>query len=168
MMFKCGDRVMYGTHGVCQIIGLEKQKAGTKLIEYYVLEPVNQPRSRFYVPTQNEAATSKLHPIISYSDISSLLSSEDMRVDFWIDDESQRKQCYKNLLGSGDRAALIRMIYSLHLRKQLQEKRGKRLHLCDANFLRDAEKLLSSEFALVLGIPQDAVGDYIQNFTSNK
>lgn len=168
MLFKSGDRVMYGIHGICQIIGLEKQKAGAKLVEYYVLEPVNQPRSRFYVPTQNETATSKLHPIITRTAISSLLSSEDTRVDSWIDDENQRKQYYKDLLGCGDRAALIRMVYSLHLRKLQQEKQGKKLHLCDTSFLRDAEKLLCSEFAFVLGIPQEAVVDYIQNFTSEK
>jgi hypothetical protein len=34
--------------------------------------------------------------------------------------------------------------------------------MCDENFLRDAEKLLSTEFSLVLGIGQNEVGEYIQ------
>mgnify|MGYP002517196277 CR=1 FL=1 len=34
-------------------------------------------------------------------------------------------------------------------------------HLCDENFLRDAQRLLSVEFALVLGIAPEQVGEYV-------
>ena len=40
--------------------------------------------------------------------------------------------------------------------------------MCDENFLRDAKKLLDAEFSLVLGIPENDVGGYIQNAIAGK
>ena len=36
-MFQLGDKVRYGIHGVCQIVGIESNKIDRKIVEYYVL-----------------------------------------------------------------------------------------------------------------------------------
>lgn len=162
-MFRCGDQVLYGIHGVCRIIELEVKCINRKKIEYFVLEPVQQPGARFYVPTQNEAAVAKLRPIMTHAELDKLLSDEDVCEDAWIPDENQRRQKYRDLINSGDRAALVRMVYTLHKHKQTQLAAGRKFHLCDENFMKDAIKLLNSEFSLVLNIDQNEVGDYIQN-----
>lgn len=162
-MFQCGDQVLYGIHGVCRILDLENRKIDRKIIEYFVLEPIDQPGARFYVPTQNKAAVAKLRPIISQQELDDLLRSDEACIDTWIEDENQRKQRYRDLITSGDRAALIRMVHTLHKHKKEQAAVGRKFHLCDENFLRDAEKLLSSEFSLVLNIEQNEVGNYVQN-----
>lgn len=161
-MYQCGDQVMYGIHGVCRILDLEQRKVDRKNIEYYVLEPVDQPDARFYVPTQNEAAVSKLRPVITQKELDDLLKSEDACADVWIADENRRKQYYRELICSGDRGALIQMVHTLHKHKAELLATGRKFHLCDENFLRDAEKLLNSEFSLVLNIQQDEVGSYVQ------
>lgn len=154
---------MYGIHGVCRILDLEQRKIDRKNIEYYVLEPIDQPGARFYVPTQNEAAVSKLRPVITQQELNALLKDGDACTDVWIEDENQRKQYYRELICSGDRKALIRMVHTLHEHKTKLVAVGRKFHLCDESFLRDAEKLLSSEFSLVLNIRQDEVGTYVQN-----
>jgi RNA polymerase-interacting CarD/CdnL/TRCF family regulator len=53
------------------------------------------------------------------------------------------------------------MINTLHQHKKVQAEAGRKFHLCDENFLRDAEKLLNAEFSLVLGIQPADVGAYI-------
>ena len=63
-MLKQGSHVIYGIHGVCAILGVETRKIDKKNVEYYVLEPVNQPGDRFYVPTHAEA---KLKPVLTKS-----------------------------------------------------------------------------------------------------
>ena len=80
-----------------------------------------------------------------------------------IQDENLRKQRYKEMINAGDRAALIGMIRSLHKHKESQLAAGRKFHLCDENFLRDAQKLLASEFSMVLGIPQSDVAGYIES-----
>lgn len=161
-VLQVGSQVVYGIHGVCSITGVEVRTIDRKKVEYFVLEPNEQPGARFYVPVHNEVALSKLRPLLTQEELEALLASEETHRDFWITDENQRKQKYRELINSGDRATLISMIRSLHKHKELQLAAGRKFHLCDENFLRDAQKLLSAEFSLVLGIPQTEVGPYIE------
>lgn len=157
-MYQLGDQVVYGIHGVCRIIDTEIRSVDRKKVEYFVLEPREQPGARYYIPTQNQAALSKLRPLLSRAQLEALLESSDTRQDCWVADEGRRKQRYRELINSGDRAALISMVRTLHRHKADQIAAGRKFHLCDENFLRDAEKLLTSEFSLVLDMaPADAV-----------
>lgn len=165
-MFRSGDQVMYGAHGMCTIVGTEKKQVNKKPIEYYVLQPQDQPASRYYIPTQNQAALAKLHPIMSCEELNRLIGSAETQTECWIDDENLRKKAYKELIAGGDRAALIRMVYTIHLKRKEQTSLRKKLHMCDANFLREAEKLLKSEFSLVLNIPTTEVENYIMNIAT--
>lgn len=162
-MFVRGDWLVYGIHGVCCVLDLETRSVDRKMVEYYVLEPLEQPGARYYVPTQNQAAVAKLRPILTKEELDSLLCSEDTASDAWIADENQRKQRYRELINSTDLVALICMVRTLHRQKAALLASGRKFHLCDENFLRDAEKLLSSEFSQVLSIPPEDVGQYIQN-----
>lgn len=161
-MYQPGDQVLYGIHGVCNVLDIEKRRVDRKNVEYFVLQPKEQPGARFYVPTQNQAAVAKLRKILSTDELQSLLSSADVRQNVWIADENQRKLHYRDLINGGDRTALLRMVYTLHRHKREQEAAGKKFHLCDENFLNDAQKLLSAEFSLVLNIAPNEVGEYIR------
>lgn len=162
-MYQQGDRVLYGIHGVCQIVGTEVRTIDRKRVEYFALEPLDQPAARFYVPTQNQAAMAKLRPVLDREGLIALLHSEEVHKDAWIVDEGQRKLRYRELINSGDRAALLSMVGSLHRHKETQAAQGRKFHLCDENFLRDAEKLLNSEISLVLGIEPAKVAEYVKN-----
>ena len=162
-MLQVGVQVVYGIHGVCRIIDVEERIVDRKKVEYFVLEPKEQPGARFYVPTHNQVALSKLRPLLTQEELDALLASEDTHKDCWVADENHRKQKYRELINSCDRAALISMIRSLLKHKEDQLAAGRKFHLCDENFLRDAQKLLSSEFSLILGIPQAEVASYIMS-----
>ena len=162
-MLQLGSLVVYGIHGVCTIVDVEQRIVDRKKVEYFVLTPKDQPEARFYVPTQNQVALSRLHPLLSPEVLEDLLLSEKIYQDCWIQNENLRKQKYKDLINFGDRAALIAMIRSLHKHKENQLAAGRKFHLCDENFLRDAQKLLDSEFSQVLGIPRSEVAGYIQS-----
>lgn len=160
-MYQCGDQVLYGIHGVCTIVGIEKKTVDRKTVEYYVLEPDDRSEDRYFVPVHNEIAVSKLRRILTRKDLDALLCSAEVKIDAWIEDESQRKQCYRQLITGGDRVALLQMVNTLHNRRKQILESGKKFHLCDENFLRDAEKLLGSEFSTVLDIPSAEVAPYV-------
>lgn len=162
-VYKSGDQVTYGIHGVCNIIAVEKQRVGKKLVEYYVLEPVHCAGSRFYVPTKNEIAVSKLNPVLDASQVQQLLASDAVRQDVWIEDEGQRRLRYKELIASGDRAALVSMVHCLYRHREEQTAAGRKFHLSDENFLNDAQKLLGSEFSIALQIPEDEVEEFVRS-----
>ncbi len=161
-MYKIGDMVVYGIHGVCRIAQLETQRVNHKKVEYFVLEPISQSTSRYFVPSKNEAALAKLRHILKKEEIEDLLQSKDTCEDCWNEDENFRKQTYKELLSSCDCAAMIRMLRTLQNHKKETLACGKKFHISDANFMRDAEKVIYSEFSLVLGIPYDQVEKYIE------
>ena len=161
-MYQIGDYVVYGIHGVCRVIGMEKQLVNRKRAMYMVLQPLAQSESRFYLPAENPTALAKLKTVLSKDELQELLSSDLIRQDDWIADENRRKQYYRELIGSGDRVSLLRMVSNLYRYKNTQLAAGRKFHLCDENFLRDAQKVLCSEFSMVLGIPQSEVAAYIE------
>lgn len=162
-MLQLGDRIVYGIHGVCCVVDIEQRIIDRKKADYYVLEPVDQPGAKFYVPTHNQIAVSKLRPLLTLQELEDLLQSPETHADIWIADENRRKQRYRELINSGDRASLICMIRSLHNHKEAQLSAGRKFHLCDENFLKDAQKLLTSEFSVVLNIPPSDVRAYIES-----
>lgn len=161
-MYQIGDQVVYGVHGVCRVTDMEKQLVSKKLVTYLVLEPSGQEGSRYLVPTSSEAAMSKLKPILSPAELETLLKSSKVRKDNWIQEENLRKQTYRELIVSGDRAELVGMIHTLYRHKKAQSQMGKKVHLADENFLRDAEKILASEISVVMGITIDDAKNYMR------
>lgn len=162
-MYQVGDKVVYGVHGVCNIVDQEERVIDRKKVTYLALEPVGQGGSRYLVPTHNAAAMAKLRHMLSREELESLMDSEVVLADGWIKDENQRKQTYRELIGSGDWARLMQMVRTLYRHRKTQAEAGKKCHLCDENFLRDAEKLLVSEFAIVLNMEPEQAKQYIRN-----
>ena len=162
-MYQVGDKVIYGIHGVCIVTDLEKKTVDGKQVTYLVLEPPGQPGSRFLVPTHNTAAMGKVRPMLSREELEDLLSSDAVKQDAWISEEGRRKQHYRELITGCDRQHLAQMVCSLYRYRRAQTAAGKRIHMCDENFLRDAEKLLSGEIAATLEIPSAEALKYLRN-----
>ena len=161
-MFQLGQMVVYGAHGVCRIVEEEKRIVDRKQVVYLVLEPVGNNGSRFLVPSQNAVAMGKLKPILSQEELESLLRADAALTDNWISNEALRKQTYHELIHSADRAKLIGMVRSLYRFKAAQTAAGKKCHVSDENFLRDAEKLLASELSVVMQISFEGARNYLR------
>lgn len=162
-MYQTGDKVLYGMHGICLVADLEKRVIDGKQVTYLVLEPAGQIGSRFLVPTHNAAVMSKVRPVMSREALEELLSSEVVREDAWVRDEGQRKRLYRELISSCDRQRLAQMICSLYRYRGALAVSGKKFHMCDENFLRDAEKVLSGEIAAALEIPTTEAIKYLRS-----
>lgn len=162
-MYQIGEQVVYGVHGVCRVVDQEERVVDRKRVVYLALEPVGQDGSRYLVPTHNAAAMSKVKAMLSKEELSALMASEQVRADGWIRDENLRKQTYRELISSGDRARLMQMVRSLYRHKAAQSAAGRKVHLCDDNFLRDAEKLLTGEVSVVMGLDAEQAKQYIRS-----
>ena len=161
-MYQMGEYVVYGIHGVCSVAGLEKQLVNRKRTEYLVLEPLNRGESKYYVPTGNAVAMAKVRPVLTAEEMRALLASAEVQEGHWIADENQRKQYYRELTGTGDRVSVLKMVSALYRYRTEQTAAGRKFHLSDDNFLRDAEKLLVSEIALVLEMTPEEARDYLR------
>jgi len=90
-VFQVGSQVVYGIHGVCDIVDTQIQIVNRKKVEYFVLQPIDQPEARYFVPTQNETAMAKLKPILTRQALVDLLRADVAVNQVWIEDENQRK-----------------------------------------------------------------------------
>lgn len=162
-MYKIGDYVVYSCQGVCRIGAMEERNVQGNKRLFYVLHPVYQAEASYMIPSDNPAALAKLRPIITRQQLDMILADEMMRQSCWIADENQRKQRYRELIVGGDYAALVQMVHTLHQHKKQQREAGRKVHLCDDNFLHDAQRLLMGEFAVVLGIAPEHVESYVLN-----
>ena len=161
-MYQVGEYVVYGVQGVCKVLGKEKQMVNRKRTEYLVLEPLAKGASKFYLPTQNPSAMGKLCPLLSRQELTALLESDEINRDCWVDEENLRKQQYRDLMAAADRLSLMQMLRGLYRYQAELMEAGKRIHLCDDNFLRDAERLLCSEIALVMEMSTDDAKQFLR------
>lgn len=162
-MAQVGQIVLYGTEGVCRISEICKMKVGHKREEYYVLRPVHREGATVFVPLNNQVLLEKMRPLLSKEEINGLIDAVSREQPIWIEDAAERKAEYQRILLSSGREELLRMIRSLYLRRSELRERGKHLRGSDEQMLRDAEKLLNDEFALVLEIDQREVPEYIRS-----
>ena len=160
-MFQIHDVVVYGAQGVCEIIGIQVQRTGAENKSYFVLKPKNHTDATFYVPTWNEKALAKMRKVMTKEAVDDLIDSMPNKNPLWIENEKERKETYKNILAGGDHAAVISMIQALYLRKKEREAEGKRLHMSDEHFMKEAEQLLYHEWQYVLDLDKAGLMDYI-------
>ena len=161
-MYSVNDTVVYGTHGICRIACVESHNFTGTMKDYYVLKPVGDEKSTIYVCVSNEKAVSQMRAVLSEEEIYQLLQSMPDEPSRWIENKNERNERCRQILNRGDRKELLMMIKTLYLHKQQQKKRGKKMHLTDEKYLKDAEKMLHDEFAVVLNISPDQVVPFIR------
>jgi len=154
-MYQVGELLVYGSHGVCRFLKEDRQVVDRKMVTYLVLEPLGQENARFMVPAHNPVAMSKLRKLPQREELEALLDPPEIRNEAWVTDENRRKQLYRELIGSGDRERLLSMMRAIVRHKEAQAAAGRKCHICDDNFLRDAEKLMIGQIAVVMEMDQE-------------
>jgi len=149
-MFRVNDVILYGSHGVCEIVDIEEKTISCAKKSYYVLKPVNDHGATIFAPTDNEFILKKMRKLLSEAEINALIDSMPDEETAWIANEAERRECYKNILASGDQLELIKMIKAIYNHKKELEANKKRLHVSDDRIFKDAEQMLYNEFQYVL------------------
>ena len=161
-MYNVGDMVMYGAFGICKVTAVEKRDFTGEEQEYYILKHINSEKNIFYVPTNNDAALSKMHPICSKAEVDELISHMNSEGLIWIDNDIRRKEEYSRIIKDADKREIIRLIKTLYLRRKELAESGKKLRSTDENYLSLAENMLFEEFAYALDIDKSEVVEYIE------
>ena len=160
-MFQINDVVVYGAQGVCKIIGIDEKRVNGEIKQYLVLKPKDDKGATCFVPTWNEKAMGKMRKVMTREEVNATIDSIPSQKPSWIANENERKDTYKRILTSGDQAAIISMIQALYLHKKEREADGRRLHMTDERFMKDAEQLLYNEWQYVLNVDKAGLMDYI-------
>lgn len=151
-MFQVNDVILYGAQGVCKITGTEEKTISGVKKAYFVLKPVNEKGATIFVPTDNEIVLKKMRRLLTKEEIHKLIDAMPQENAVWIANENERRLQYAGILARGDHRELIRMIKAIYVHKKERETEGKRLHMSDERFFKDAEQILYNEFQYVLGL----------------
>ncbi len=157
MSCQTNDTVLYGTEGVCRVVGVEEREMCGGRCEYYILQPVHTAHSTIFVPVDNETLARRIRPVLTPKEIYALIEAMPDESSIWIEDETARRTQYKQILLEGDRANLVRIVKTLYGYQQAQKEKGRKMHVADERLLKDAEKLLHDEFTYVLHLRHDEV-----------
>lgn len=161
-MFKVNDVIIYGTQGVCRIVDIEEKAVSGVKKNFFVLKPINDNGSTIFAPTDNEHVLKKMRALLSKTEINSLIDSMPNEDVVWVKNDTDRKEHYRKILASGNHVELIRMIKAIYVHKKEREAEGKRLHMIDEHFFKDAEQILYNEFQYVLKLSgKDELMNYI-------
>ena len=155
-MFCVGQTVLYGSNGVCVVDDVTEKRIGKTKMQYYVLKPLCNNTSTLFVPTANQQLVSKMRRILTEDEAEAILRNLPPCGD-WNDNKQERSEQFRAIITEGSCVELIRLIRLVRTHEQEQLAGGKRLHITDERFLKEAEKMICEEFSLVLHISRDEV-----------
>ena len=155
-MFCVGQTVLYGSNGVCVVDDVTEKRIGKTKMQYYVLKPLCNNTSTLFVPTANQQLVSKMRRILTEDEAEAILRDLPPCGD-WNDNKQERSEQFRAIITEGSCVELIRLIRLVRTHEQEQLAGGKRLHITDERFLKEAEKMICEEFSLVLHISRDEV-----------
>ena len=100
-----------------------------------------------------------MRKIISKGYMTSLINDMTNMETLWIDDEKKRNNQFKTMLKSGKCEDLIKLIFN----KRYAKSTSKKLNKADKEIIKEAERLLNEEFAIILNISPNEVNSYISS-----
>lgn len=161
-MFNKDELIIYGSTGVCRVQSVEEgdySGSGKKQL-YYVLKPLYQD-GLIYTPVSNDKVF--MRPVISRDEVHRLISSiPSIKAEAYNNPSTQQlNEHYAQCMRSHSCQDLLELIMSIYCKKQLAEKQKRRFGQVDAKYMKRAEDMLYSEFAVALDIPKDHVQEYI-------
>lgn len=149
-MFQVGDTIIYTTYGLCRIDDLVKKEFNGEMKDYYILKPLNDSKASLQIQVDNPITKEKLRKILTKSEALDLINQVPSIEPYWIENENERKRHFSNILRCGLRSEIIGIIKSILNHSIGLKERGRKLHACDEQSCKDAEKIIYEELAHVL------------------
>lgn len=163
VMYNLGDYVIYEQSGICKIVDIREEKFDkyTKK-KFYILNPVFSSLSTvIYVPVDREDLNVHMQHLLTKEKINEIILNSNEKDIKWVEDSKARFDLYNEILKTGDRIKILRIIKSLSVFKLNREKEDKTFYVSDKRLLDTALKNITEEFSFVLSIEQDEVVPYI-------
>lgn len=165
LVYKINEYVMC-RYDVCKIIDIRDMSfAGIGERKYYIVAPLNEESSRIYIPADSDDIDSAMRRMLTIDEINEIIEQSRNLELAWIDESKERVSRFDKILQNGDTAEIIWLIKALKEQKKQVESEGKKLCAGDSRVLETARKIISEEFAFVLGLEKNEVEPYIADRT---
>nr|WP_300815352.1 CarD family transcriptional regulator [uncultured Acetatifactor sp.] len=161
-VFQIGDYVICSNKGVCEvenitvlnISGADKEK------EYYILKPLYSAGSTVYVPVDSQKDHT-MRKVLERTEAERLIGTIPEIPLLVITNDKMTEQMYKDCMKSNDCQELVKLIKTIHQRKQKRIQAGRKITAVDAKYFHLAEENLYGELAVALDLSREEVSGYI-------
>lgn len=149
-----------GSKGVCVVENVTTLDINgvDKLRQYYILKPVYQSGSTVYIPVD---APGDMRSVLTRYEAERLIDTIPEIPLLVIPNDKMTEQIYKECMRTGDCREWIKVLKTIHERKQKRQQLGRKVTALDEKYSRLAEQSLYGELAIALDLNRDAVEGYI-------
>ncbi len=148
--YQVGDYLMHENSGVCRVAEIVEMALSGKGTEklYYTLTPVFQKGSQVFTPVEDSRV--RVRDVKPREEIEALLDQiADLEV-IWEDNDRVRAEKFKEHMAMFEPLELARVVKTVHVRKQIRIRQGKKVMSSDEKVLQIAGKKLFEEMAFAL------------------
>jgi CarD family transcriptional regulator len=166
-MYNIGDLVIYSAHGICEINDICDKTVSGITRSYYVLHPMdNKHHLTISIPVNNDKVA--ILDLIQKEEAQEILASFKYPGVVWDDKPNNRLHLYSEILNTGVRKEIAKVINTL-LRKKIDvELHDKKLNEQDRKLLINAQNILFKELAISLNTSYEKINEIIiSNITGN-
>lgn len=160
-MFNVGDIIVYGNSGVfcvSEYCHSPVDKKDDRI--FYLLRPLHESPSNIIItPADNDRIM--MRPIISENDAYELIDKIPYISTLTIENEKYRKETYRESIAKCCLEEYVKIIKTVHQRREDVLRHKKRLSETDADYEKRAKYCLYSEIASVFNIELSHVEDFI-------
>lgn len=159
---KPGDYVVHGTDGVCKVLGTARTTISSScgMQTYYVLSPLENAKTRIYVPFGSKGIGARMRRVPSKKEIDGAILSSVSSKMAWSANFKEREARFREILIKRDEQELLSMIACLRSRQESGS--SSKLSREGVRVLKAAESIIDREFAFSLGIDERQVEQYIK------
>lgn len=163
-MYLTGELVVYGTAGVCRVLGLGESMIPGDTRQCYRLCPLSAPDGSAVINTPVEGGVIAIRSLHTPAELQDLAAEAKSVPPLLGESDRQRRELYKQALSGCDLRAYLSVLHSVEQRRAFFEAAGKHLSDTDERFaVRAAEGILAEaievlrrpkqELAVLFGIP---------------
>lgn len=150
-MYKVNEYVIY-RKDVCKIIDIKEKNN----INYYILVPIDDNSLKIEIPIDNNI----LKSLISKEEANKLIQKIPNIKPIEYNDKTIENE-YKQLLSTGSKEDLIKIIKTAYLKNKEQIDNKKKISDKNNNYFNKAEKILYNELSIILNMTYEETKNHI-------
>ncbi|WP_277587498.1 CarD family transcriptional regulator [Psychrobacillus antarcticus] len=160
-MFEVGELINYSSHGICQIDDICEKTYFDITKKYYVLHPLDNLKLSISTPVDNKAVS--MLELLEPDEAKIILDSFHSPGIEWIENNKERTKTYSEIINSGDRNNLSKVVNTLIQKKFEAELDKKKLLDQDLKLLISVQNILYRELAHALNTSFESIMDEVSN-----
>ncbi|TDL74260.1 CarD family transcriptional regulator [Rhodococcus qingshengii] len=159
-MYNIGDLVIYSAHGICKINDICEKNVSGITRSYYVLNPMdNKHHLTISISVENDRVA--MLDIINKDEAHEILESFKSPGAEWIDKPNLRLTLYCDIISTGERKEIAKVINTLMRKKIDVELHDRKLNEQDRKLLINTQNILFKELAISLNCSYEDINEMI-------